>query len=496
MRLRAGLAPAFTALAWMAALVHGAAAAGPGAVPDADPVAIRALFESRQFGKLSALLEESQASCDRDIRYEYAAHNGFAALAAPMPSWKPLFDEWVRSAPDGWVPLTARAAYRKASGWKARGDKPAKETTDGQFRRMVDEFLLAVRDLEASLRIRPRQLYAYVILMEISQNLGDRDRDARLARKALGLYPDSYLLRHRRMISLTPRWGGSYEAMERFARESAPRSARNPRLKILPGFVPWDQGRRATAAGDYPTAIVLYEEALSHGENWNFLYDLADCYYRAKMFRDALRTLDRATALNPASAEGLGLRSRIFFAQGNLDEAMASLETMERLEGPGGGGASALRRWESRKLVSDGHARFRAGDHASAIGRYAAAIRFDPRNAHAWCWRGIAHDREGRSGPAIADLRKAIEFDPRLFAAYKGLDDALYRQGRLPEIVASWSRLIRLEPANDNAYVERSGAHSRNRDKAAAIRDLDTACGMGNDQACYLLKSLPGGRTR
>lgn len=495
MRLPAGLAPALVAVL-LTMFPPGLAAADRAAVPDADAGAIRRLFEGRQFAKLTALLEGYQASCDRDIRSEFAAHNGFAAFAAPVPSWKPLFDDWVRSVPDSWVPLTARAAYFKASGWKARGSKAAKDTTDEQFRRMVDDFLLAVRDLEASLRIRPRQLYAYVILMEISRNLGDRDRDARLAKKALGLYPDSYLVRHRHMISLTPRWGGTYEAMERFARESAPFAGRNPRLKVLAGFIPWDQGRRAAAAGDFPTAIALYGEALSHGETWNFLYDLADCYYRAKMYGDALRTLDRAMAVNPESPEGYGLRSKIRFAQGNLDEALASLETMERLEGPGKGEASAVRRWESRRLVSDGHARFRARDLPAAIGNYTAAIRFDPGNADAWCWRGIARDRAGEPAPALADLRKAVEVDPRLFSAYKGLDDVLYKQGRIAEIILYWSQLIRLEPGNDNAYVERSGAFSRARDKAAAIRDLDRACGMGNDQACFLLKSLPGRRGR
>jgi tetratricopeptide (TPR) repeat protein len=495
MRLRAGLAPVLMAVL-LATLAHGIAASDRGAVPDADPGTIRGLFESRQFAKLTGLLEGYQASCDRDIRSEYAAHNGFAAFAAPVPSWKPLLDDWVRSVPGSWVPLTARAAYRKSSGWKARGTRAAKDTTDEQFRRMVDDFLLAVRDLEASLRIRPRQLYAYVILMEISQSLGDRDRDARLAGKALGFYPDSYLVRHRHMISLTPRWGGTYEAMERFARESASHAGRNPRLKVLAGFIPWDQGRRAAAAGDYPTAIALYEEALSHGETWNFVHDLADCYYRAKMYGDALRTLDRAMGINPGSAQGFGLRSKIVFAQGNLGEAMASLEKMARLEAPGEGEASTIRRWESRRLVSDGHARFKGRDLAAAIGNYTAAIRFDPGNADAWCWRGVAHDRAGEPGPALADLRKAVELDPRLFSAYKGLDDVLYKQGRVAEIILYWSQLIRLEPGNDNAYVERSGAFSRARDKAAAIRDLDRACGMGNDQACFLLKSLPAGGGR
>ncbi len=494
MRLRTRLGAVLLA-ALTTTLAHGAGMAGGGGGYAADLRTIRGLFESRQFAKLTDLLDGYQASCDNDIRYEYAAHNGFAAFAARSPSDRALLDEWVRSVPGRWVPLTARAAWYESSGLKARGAKPAKDTTDDQFRRMVDDFLLAVRDLEASLRIRPRQLYARIILMEISQHLGSRERDARLAAKALELYPGSYLVRYRRMISLTPRWGGSYDEMERFARETAPYAAKNPHLRIFPGFIPWDQGREAARAGDYATAIALYEQALSYGESWNFLYDLADCYYRARLYGDALGALDRAMAINPDSADGFGLRSRISFAQRNWDEAMTSLEKMERTGEAGSGGASGIRRWESGRLVSEGHALF-GKDLRGAIGRYTLAIRFHAKNADAWCWRGIAHDRAGHPEAALADLRRAIDLDPRLFSAYKGLDDVLYKQGRLDEIVDSWTRLLRLEPGNDNAYVQRSGAYTRKKDKASAIRDLDRACGMGNDQACYLLKSLPNGGRR
>jgi len=493
-RLRIRLGPALLA-ALMTTLVHGIATADGGSGYDADVGEVRALFESRQFASLTALLERYQESCDRDIRYEYAAHNGFVAFAARAPSHKALLDEWVRTVPRSWVPLTARATYYKSAGLKARGSKWAKDTTYEQFQRMGDNFMLAVRDLEASLRIRPRQLYAYVSLMEISRNIGDQERGALLAGTALRFYPDSYLVRHCRMISLMPRWDGSYDAMERFAREAAPYAAKNPRLKLLPACIPWERGRLAASDGDYPKAIAFFENALSYGVSWDVLYDLADCRYRAKMYDEALATLDRAMALNPNSAEGHGLRSKIAFARQHLDEALASLERMERIQGLGPGQPSGIRVWESRRLVSDGLALF-GKDLPGAIARCTSAIRLHPKNADAWYWRGIANDRAGKPEPALADLRQAMELNPRLFSAYKALDDVLYKQGRLGEIVEAWTRLIELEPGHDNAYVARSGAYSRKKDKASAIQDLTRACGMGNDQACRLLLSLPNGRRR
>ncbi len=476
-----------------ATLVHGVALAGKAGTPAADVGKIRELFEARKFAELSALLDRSQASCDRDIQNEFAVRDGFQALAAGTPSAKALFDDWVGGAPGNWVPLTARATWSLALGRKARGAKPAKGQGAVPSGTGSDNVLQAVRDLERSLRITPRQLQGYLVLMEICQYVGDRERGALVAKKALELYPNSYLLRHRHLMSLAPRWGGSYDAMERFARESARHAAANPRLKILAGLVPWDRGRTAASEGDYAKAIALFEESLAHGASSTVLYDLADSYYRAKQHDKALATLDRAAAIQPDAPEEQGLRSRIAFAEGKLDEALARLAKMEELQGRAPGDASETRVWESGRLVAAGHALFRGKDLAGAIDKYTEAIRFLARNADAYCWRGIARDRTGEPEAALADLRQAIDLNPRLYAAYKGLDDVLYRQRRLDEIADNWTRLIRLEPANANAYVDRSGVYTRMKDTARAVQDLTRACDLGNTQACLLLKSLPGG---
>ncbi len=492
---RSGRLVRWLLVALLAALVPGAAAAGRAATPAADVAKIRKLLENRQFAALTSLLEGYQAACDHDIAYEFAVQNGFLALADRAPATGALLDEWVRRFPGVWVPLTARATRYKALGWAAPGRKARPEATapppDAD-----NDFLRAVDDVRASLALRPRQLYAYLILMEVAQGLGDQERGALLARQALDLYPDSYLVRYRRMIALLPRWGGSYEAMERFAGESAPYAAKNHRLRSLPGMIPWDQGRVVAVEGDYPKAIALFENALSYGATSTVLFDLADSCCRAKMYERALATLDRAAAITPDAPEEHAIRSKIAFAQGNLDEALAHLERMEEIQGLAADEASQTRIWESRRLVSDGHALFRGKDLAGAIDKYTDAIRVHAENADAWCWRGIAHDRTGRPESAVSDLQQAIAVNPRLYAAYKGLDDVLYRQGRVDEIIESWSRYIRLAPGDDNAYVQRSGAYSRKKDTVSALRDLNRACDMGNDQACVLLKALPGGPRR
>ena len=237
MRIFNRLVPGMLAVV-AATLIHGVAVA---ATPSADIGKVRELFQARRFAELSSLLDRYQASCDRDIRNEFAVRDAFLAVAAGTPSAKALLDDWVEGAPRGsWVPLTARATCFLAIGRKARGVKPA---AGAAAPRAADaNFLQAVDDLERSLKLMPRQLQGYLVLMEICQYLGDQERGARVAKKALELYPKSYLIRHRRLTSLAPRWGGSYDAMERFARESAQFADANPRLRILAGMAPWDRG--------------------------------------------------------------------------------------------------------------------------------------------------------------------------------------------------------------------------------------------------------------
>ncbi len=380
--------------------------AGKTDVRDADVARVRALFEGRKFAELTALLEEYQTACDRDIRYEYAAQNGFLALSDPAPSRKALFDEWIGACPDSWVPLTARATWHEAAGWKARGTKWAQETTDDQFREMTDRFELAMRDLDASLRLRPRQLYAYVILMDMAKSFGDREKGDLLAGKALELYPDSYILRRRHILALLPRWGGSYRAMDAFARESAPYAAKNALIGTLRGCSSWDRADEAARYKDFPRAIKQYNKALSYGENWNVLYDLAECYYRAKMYDDARRTVDRAIALHPVWASGYGLRSSISFMQKDVDAALRDIETMERPEFLEADDAPVIRKWQGARLVSEGHA-LSGTDFPGAAGRYTQALRFDPKNADAYLGRAGAYLRMGDAARGIEDLNRA-----------------------------------------------------------------------------------------
>ena len=46
------------------------------------------------------------------------------------------------------------------------------------------------------------------------------------------------------------------------------------------------------------------------------------------------------------------------------------------------------------------------------------AIRLDPKDADAYCYRGVAYGDQGEHDNAIADFTEAIRLDPKCAAAY------------------------------------------------------------------------------
>jgi tetratricopeptide (TPR) repeat protein len=451
---------------------------------EANVIKARELFESRQFQELTLLLEKYQTACEQDIRWEFAVADGLDVFYDTKPSYRILLDEWVQASPKSWVPLIARANYYVALGWKARGAESAGETSENQFRQMRDNFSVAVRDATAALRIKPRLWFAYDTLIRVNKSKGDQEAGILLVRKALENFPDSYIIRRQHLMSLTPRWGGSYAAMEQFAKEAAPYVPKNPILKTLPGFVFWDQARLIDRNERSQPSIELFEKALTYGENQDFLYDLAETYLRNQMHVKALRTVERAIALRPQLAQGYGLHAEIFSAMERWEDTQRELEKIEQISGSDSDAVAEARQGVSSRIVLQGHKEFRANNFTKAVGKYTLALQFFPKNAEAYCWRGVAHNSMGKLDVSLSDLQKAISLDPRLYDAYKGLDDLLIKQGRLDEIIEYWGRFLLLEPRNANAYLERSGTFIHKKELVSALKDAMRACTLRNFQGC------------
>jgi tetratricopeptide (TPR) repeat protein len=281
-----------------------------------DRLAVRRLLLTRSYDTLDLVLSAYADSVVRDYRLEYRLFDAYAAFEVPMPSLEPRLTQWVERRPTSAAALLARGTYLIAAGWHARGSKFAGKTKRGQFIGMANYFRRASADFNAALRIAPNSIVAYRALMSISMNESDSATSRELLDRGLKIQPYSFRLRAFYIETLLPRWGGSYAAMTRFAEESAPYAARNPRIRALGGYVYWDRGRVLEKEGRKAEAIEAYGRAMQYGDLWLFRFERGELYFYADKNKEAAEDLTRVLVQYPQHADALYERSWVTYVMG------------------------------------------------------------------------------------------------------------------------------------------------------------------------------------
>ena len=283
-----------------------------------DRLAVRQLLMARSYDALDRLLSAYADSVRRDYRVEYRLFDAYGAFGVAVPAMEPYLNEWVHKRPNSAAAVLARSAYYRASGWNARGTKLARETTRDQFERMGDFFQRCANDLAVAHRLEPTSIVVYRQMMTIATSQGDIAVSRQMLDQALKIQPNSFILRATHMQNLLPRWGGSYEAMAKFAAESAPYAAHNPRIKALSGFMDWDRGRVAEGDGQNGDAIEAYQRALEFGDYWQFREERGTYYSAIDQDEEALADFNKALEEYPQNDDLLDERGQAEYALGRL----------------------------------------------------------------------------------------------------------------------------------------------------------------------------------
>ena len=201
-----------------------------------DKRAVLRLLRAKQFDALESWLVDLQAQFEADHRKEYWPIDALDAFGNVDPALTPLLDAWVAAKPDSYMALAARGIHQEGVGWYRRGARWACETPPENFAGMRDAHATAFPDLDEALARHPALVAGHRALIRIaSANGAPMDVKRQLLDQALVACPDCYNVRVIYMFALRPRWGGSYEQMKAFARESIDAST-NPKLRVLAGY--------------------------------------------------------------------------------------------------------------------------------------------------------------------------------------------------------------------------------------------------------------------
>lgn len=448
-----------------------------------DKLYILSLLEKRDFKTLHQLFETIQESSEKDIALEIEVNLAFDAFSTSRPDLEPLLREWVKAQPGSYAAHLANGVYFKHRAWLKRGGKWSKDTTKEQLEQMNVNFAESIRYVTRALSLRPTLIEGYAVLINATMAMGEPEREQHWVRQALEKSPASFRIRRSHMQTLLPRWGGSYEAMRTFARESQAYSKRNPKLKLLLGMVMWDKGRNAVHDVDYGNAVQFFTQALEIGEYAEFYASRADVYERMKEHGKALADTNKALELYPQDPSVLADQASVLIKLERLDEAVSDLELASTLDPAN---VDNLRNRLSISLTHRGYELERGGRYDEAISQFNAAAKLNPSGHETFYWRARAYADKGKFDLAEADLDQAVRLNPRYFEAYKTLDWVLARDHRWDEVVAYWNKFIQIEPDNANAYVERAGTFRHKGNMAAALADLKKACDLGNGNACQI----------
>jgi len=122
-----------------------------------------------------------------------------------------------------------------------------------------------------------------------------------------------------------------------------------------------------------------------------------------------------------------------------------------------------------------GVARFFTGDHELAIADFTRAVEINPIYTEAYCNRGGLWAKKGDHGKAIADYTRALEIHPRYPVAYCGRGIAWANRGKYGKAIADFTMALEINPRYADAYCNRGASRFLKKDYDRAIADCTKA---------------------
>lgn len=148
-------------------------------------------------------------------------HTGYAHVTRNSERWHKLLDAWEKAHPDSIYPLIIRAQRLVRDGWEARGDGFADSVTKQGWKVFREKLQLAEEQLKKAEALEENDAYLYAVWIEVALGLGaSKPERMKLVEAAKDIDPDFYAPYEKMQFSLMPRWGGSSEEIEAFARKA------------------------------------------------------------------------------------------------------------------------------------------------------------------------------------------------------------------------------------------------------------------------------------
>lgn len=271
---------------------------GPERVRKLLTMELTSLLMNENFEELESIINQIEKAAQHDPTLEFEFHATFESVDPTDPNLLASLDRWVKLRPSA-ISHTARGVYLGKRAFVVRGNRMARETPALNFELMEIVVKQAVQDLKKAISLDPGFVPAYTQLITVSKLSGGREVDAfQLVNSISRLKPSNLGPREAFLETLEPRWGGSHEAMFRFAESAAKDAKHNPMLWLLTGHVYLDLVRSRQTKNPEQDIKDL-TEALKYGESNLLLEHRGDAYWLHKNFPAAIADYSKCVSNNP-----------------------------------------------------------------------------------------------------------------------------------------------------------------------------------------------------
>lgn len=281
------------------------------ALPTEQKQAIVKLLRTSQFAQLEqhynqlqARYEKNQNLDDWQLMLQYQPfYDADPTLEAPLK-------KWIAAFPKSYPAHLARGIYYTKVAQQMRGSRWARDTSQRQFDEMWLYLALAVPDLERSMKLTAKPIVSVIQMLQVEKHASDPISYRKLLDEANKIDPLNYGARRRYLWTLTPRWGGSYEAMQKFLDECREQNLPQAHLALLESILYFDQGDMAYHRKNDAQAMAQLRKSLSlirhlaHTETIETLKRLIFVAKKANQLESVADEVNRYLELVPLDDDG------------------------------------------------------------------------------------------------------------------------------------------------------------------------------------------------
>lgn len=277
-----------------------------------DPVGVVDKLAAGKFGSLQTDIKAYETAANADPRVELNLMYAFSAFAQPDPAIADQIKKWAADSPDSAIAHCARAVALEQAAAHARGHEggPSSSIPSNDFVEMEKDLSQATMEADSARALDPNLINAYLIAIDAAKMESDPVAMEEASKRALGKFPLSFQIRRGLIVGMAPRWGGSYDAMDRFANESQAQVSQNPMLKYLLGFPSMEQAKDLQVDEKWEQTIPLLNHAIEVGGDYAAFYiTRGKSLYALKKYQDAMADFQCANDLMPDDPQNLEMLS-------------------------------------------------------------------------------------------------------------------------------------------------------------------------------------------